>query len=117
MSGHKLNVSAWAQSCLGTVVSGHNRAWAQSCLGTIVSGHNRVWAQSFLGTVVWAQSCGPNHVWAQTWWNRLKRTIYSNTTKFKDQTTARYGQGKGLQKSFRGTSANFSILLSVSGIH
>ena len=50
----------WAQSCLGTIVSGHNCVWAQSSLGTIVSGHNRVWAQS----------CGPNHVWAQTWWNR-----------------------------------------------
>ena len=28
--GHKLNVS------------GHSRVWAQSCLGTVVSGHNRV---------------------------------------------------------------------------
>ena len=28
--GHKLNVS------------GHKRVWAQSCLGTIVSGHKRV---------------------------------------------------------------------------
>ena len=76
VSGHN---RVWAQSCLGTVVSGHNRVWAQSCLGTIVSGHNRVWAQSCLcaivsghsrvDPVVWAQSCGPNHVWAQTWWN------------------------------------------------
>ena len=32
-------------------MSGHNRVWAQSCLGTIVSGHNRV------GSIVWAQSC------------------------------------------------------------
>ena len=52
----------WAQSCLGTVVSGHSRVWAQSCLGTIVSGHSRVWAQSCLGTVGWAQSCGPSRV-------------------------------------------------------
>ena len=67
----------WAQSCLGTIVSGHNRVWAQSCVGTIVCGHNRVWAQSCVGTIVcghnrvWAQSCGLNHVWAQSWWNRL----------------------------------------------
>ena len=78
MSGHN-HVWAqikcvWAQSCLGTIVPGHNRVWAQSCLGTIVSGHNRVLAQSCLGTVVWAQSCGPNHVWAQTWWNRNQLT-------------------------------------------
>ena len=38
------------------IVSGHD-----SCLGTNVSGHKRVWAQS----------CGPNHVWAQTWWNQF----------------------------------------------
>ena len=44
MSGHKLNV--WAQSCLGTIMSGHNRVWAQSCLGTVV------WAQSCMGTNV-----------------------------------------------------------------
>ena len=62
----------WAQSCLGTIVSGHNRVWAQSCLGTIVSGHNRVWAQSCLGTIVsrhnrvWAQSCLGTVVWAQS---------------------------------------------------
>ena len=65
MSGHN---SVWAQSWLGTIVSGHNRVWAQSCLGTIVSGHNRVWAQSCLGTIVsghnrvYAQSCGPSRV-------------------------------------------------------
>ena len=72
VSGHN---RVRAQSCLGTIVSGHNRVWAQSCLGTFESGHNRVWAQSCkaqcLGTVVCAQSCGPNHVWAQTWWNRF----------------------------------------------
>ena len=45
--------------CLGTIISGHNRVWAQICLGTNVSGHKRVLAQS----------CGPNYVWAQTWWN------------------------------------------------
>ena len=67
----------WAQSCLGTIVCGHNRVWAKSCLGQIVSGHNRVWAQSCVGTIVcghnrvWAQSCGLNHVWAQSWWNRV----------------------------------------------
>ena len=76
VSGHN---RVWAQSCLGTIVSGHNRVWAQSCLGTIVSGHNRVRAQSCQGTIVsghnrvgsivWAQSCGLNHVWAQSWWN------------------------------------------------
>ena len=68
----------WAQSCVGTIVCGHNRVWAQSCLGTIVSGHNRVWAQTCVGTIVsghkrvWAQSClgtivcGHNRVWAQS---------------------------------------------------
>ena len=40
--------------------------WAQSCLGTIVSGHNRVWVQSCLGKIVWAQSCGLKYVWAQS---------------------------------------------------
>ena len=49
VSGHNC---VWAQSCLGTIMSGHNRVWAQSCLGTIVPGHNRVWAQSCLGTIV-----------------------------------------------------------------
>ena len=68
--------------CLGTIVCGHNRAWAQSCVGTIVSGHKRVWTQSCLGTIVcghnrvgsivWAQSCGLNHVWAHSWWNLFK---------------------------------------------
>ena len=48
----------WAQSSLGTIVSGHNLIWAQSCLGTIVSGHNLIWAQSCLGTIV----SGPNRV-------------------------------------------------------
>ena len=52
----------WAQSCLGTIVFGHNRVWAQSCLGTIVSGHNRVWSQSCLGTIV----SGHNRVWSQS---------------------------------------------------
>ena len=68
----------WAQTCLGTNLSGHNRVWAQSCVGTNVCGHNRVWAQSCLGTIVsghnrvWAQSClgtivsGHNRVWAQS---------------------------------------------------
>ena len=32
----------WAQSCLGTIVSGNNRVGAQSCLGRIMSGHSRV---------------------------------------------------------------------------
>ena len=62
---------------LGTDVSGHNHVWwaqikcvwAQMCMGTIVSGHNRVWAKSCLGKVVSGQS----HVWAQTWWNRVAR--------------------------------------------
>ena len=82
--GHKLNVSGhkrvwaqsclgtkrvWVQTCVGTIVCGHNRVWVQACVGTTVSGHNRVWSQTYVGTVVWAQSCRPNHVWAQTWWN------------------------------------------------
>ena len=42
----------WAQTCVGTIVCGHNRVgssmyghkrvWAQTCVGTIVCGHNRV---------------------------------------------------------------------------
>ena len=51
-------------TCLGTIVSGHNRVWAQSYLGTIVSGHNRVWAQSCLGTIVWAEVCMGTIVWS-----------------------------------------------------
>ena len=49
-------VSDHNNSCWGTNVPGHKLN---------VSGHNRVWAQS----------CGPNHVWAQTWWNRLSYSI------------------------------------------
>ena len=79
VSGHN---RVWAQSCLGTIVSGHNRVRAQSCLGTIVSKHNRVWAQSCLGTVVWAQSCGPNHVWAQSWWNHFEVPFYFTLLRF-----------------------------------
>ena len=39
------NISAWAQTCLGTILSGHNRVWAQSCgpsrVGPIMYGHKR----------------------------------------------------------------------------
>ena len=47
------------------IVSDHNN----SCWGTNVPGHRRVWAQS----------CGPNHVWAQTWWNRVPTVVSNNT--------------------------------------
>ena len=98
MSGHK---RVWAQTCLGTIMYGHNRVgtimsghkcvWAQTCVGTNVSGHTRVWAQTFVGTNVWghkclrAQSCGHNYVWAQTWWNRQTsehRFIYTGRQHF-----------------------------------
>ena len=69
-----MGLIVWAQSCLGTIMSGHKRVWAQSCLGTIVSGHNHVWAQSCLGTNV----CGHKRVWAQTWWNRGWRESWTS---------------------------------------
>ena len=90
VSGHK---RVWAQSCLGTIVSGHNRVWAKSCVGQIVSGHNRVWAQSCVGTIVcghnrvWAQSCGLNHVWAQSWWNRVWYIQFSLLSPFIEKVT------------------------------
>ena len=37
-------VSGHNNSCWGTNVPGHRRVWAQSCLGTIMSGHSRVGA-------------------------------------------------------------------------
>ena len=59
VSDHNNNFRVGTRLCLGTDVSGHNHVWAQikcvwaqSCLDTIVSGHNRVWAQSCLGTIV-----------------------------------------------------------------
>ena len=39
-------------------VSGHKRVWVQTCLGTIVSGHNRV------STIVWGQACMCTNVWS-----------------------------------------------------
>ena len=48
----------WAQSCLVTIVSGHNRVWAQTCVGTIVSGHNRVWSQLCLVTIMYGHKRG-----------------------------------------------------------
>ena len=74
---------AWAQMCVGTIMSGHKRVWAQTYLGktyvgTNVSGHTRVWVQTCLGTNVsehkrvWTLTCvgtsvsGHKRVWAQT---------------------------------------------------
>ena len=38
-------ISTWdfriPQTCVGTIVCGHNRVWAQSCVGTIMYGPNR----------------------------------------------------------------------------
>ena len=51
MCGHKrvwaqINVPGnkrlWAKTCLGTNVCVHISVWAQTCLGTIMSEHNRV---------------------------------------------------------------------------
>ena len=36
-----MGLIVWAQSCLGTNVSGHKRVWAQTCVGTNVCGHKR----------------------------------------------------------------------------
>ena len=73
----------WAQSCLGTNVSGHKRVWAQICLGPNVSGHKRTCLSTYVcghkrvwGTVVWAQSYGANHVWAQTRWKPYHVIMY-----------------------------------------
>ena len=90
MPGHK---RVWAQTCLDTIISGHNYTylgtnvtcvWEQTYLGTVMHGLNRfAWAQTFweqscLGTNVsghervWAQTClgtnvcGHKRVWAQT---------------------------------------------------
>ena len=52
----------WAQTCVGTNVSGHKSVWTQTCVGTNVYGHKRVWAQTCVGTNV----CGHKREWAQT---------------------------------------------------
>ena len=67
---------------VGIIMSGHKCVWAQSCLGTIMPGHKRGWAQTWMGqtcvgTVMWSQLCGPNHVWAQTWWNPGEHLVVS----------------------------------------
>ena len=45
-------------------MSGYKCVWALTCVG-----HKRVWAQL----------CGHNHVWAQTWWNQENNIIQKLT--------------------------------------
>ena len=79
MSGnkHAEHKHVWAQTYLGTNVSGHKRVWVQ-----YLPGHKSVWAQTCLDTNmsgrkrVWAQMClGPKHVWGQEFMSWNKRVL------------------------------------------
>ena len=118
VSGHK---RVWAQSCLGTNVSGHKRVWAQSCLGTIVYGHNCVWAQSCLGTIVfghnrvWAQSCGYNRVGSSMYGhNRVVSTFSSSMLFISWNVFLTFVKLRNVDYAKRSNNTNWSHIFSVA---